>query len=1622
MKIGFPLVLLIISLLVIIASPNFAFSQVNPTTTLSNNVTEGSLEIIGAKIHKPCPLKQTTVKVDISGFAARVNVTQEFENPTSEEIQAIYLFPLSQNSNVDEMTININERIIKGKIQYSKDPQAIYQEAYRNGKVLAFVYQDHPNVFIQSISNIAPRAKIKINLSYIEALKYESSQYEFVFPMVVSRHDISASQNLTNTANAPANVLRDGNNISIEIDLDASMPIESTQSLLHKVELTPITSNKAIIKLKNNDTILNQNFIFKYKVASNQIREGLLTHSSKEGNFFALILQPPEQVTPEQITPKELIFVLDRSSKSKSKLASEKAREVVLLGLNKLYPHDLFNLITFTGKTKTLFPKSVAATPTNLNTAKQSLRFRKGKGATEVIKAIRKALDAPSSEKHLKVVCFITDRYINDEQEIIRQVQKHPNTRVFTFGIDRFVNHYLLDKMALYSRGEAEYLSFKDDSLAVAKRFNEKIYNPLLTNISINWANLPVSDIYPKQILDLFSAKPIVLFGRYNGEASAVIQLKGELAGKQITKEIPIQLSTKEQNQSIAQLWASAQVTDLINDIALTHHKVSLFPLQPEVLKNKNEQITQLGLKYNLLTDTTSFVAVEENPSTEPTLVSPTYSPLQYADIFDSRSSVGCIGYGYGWQRQINIDTPNISTSYDSSYIERLPSSATGNSQTSLALLNPGVIDKGSNLFVNGQQNNNLQIDGIDSNNPQVSSSLISKEAIQEVNIITSNYLAALGNTNGGLISVTAKSGNNQFHGTVYENNRVSALAANDFDNNAQYSKVEKGTFTRNEFGVSIGGPIKKDNTFIFHNSEFTYIRSNSPNIFIVPTQDLLNLSSKQTQDFFKALPLSTAINGQVFTVRQITSKIPSLKPNNLFAQLPKGLPAFGQVITRLSTDNGAGLPQNSYRSATRFDQQVTDRIHFYIRHLVAKENLFASTISASPYKGFNTGQKNLANNLLLAVNIVATPRLVLGSRLGFSRLSKEPILDQQTFTPTLLATTNIPDIAGHPLTLPGFQPSKPFGYQSQSNSIPVSGATNQYQLVQKMVWVVNKHTFEFGADYKRFQDNRTIDFSSAKTQTLGANLAQALDNLLKGQVNSLQLAIDLSKQTQRDLSLAEVSKASRAYRSNQFSFYAQDSFRASSYLIFNFGVHYDYFSVPSNKDKQLALNFYYGKGDNLAEKIRNGQLLTAANSSIKSIYQKDKNNFAPQLGLAWDISKRGKTSLRLGYSLSYIPVSGNDIFKLSQNASNSAIVSLNAGVEMAHLPLSINSLSLLNSNLLRANLNHIDENLTTAYSHNYSVSLEQELTNKSLVFIDYVGTKGVNLYSLANFNRPGYGKFFFSDKESTSRLNNQFANIFTLSNQAKSSYHRLTVGYNKRSWSQVGLLLNAHYSWSHAIDNLDTTSNGFTKGFLDPFNPNLDKGSADVDTRHKFVFNGVWTLPFFSRIYGVRRALFSGYELSYLFTASSGTPFSIYDCSNSLGIGCARLSLATKLNKTAKNLSATNEPNVFNYLDLSNQASLIGNYQSPVLGFSDIGTYPSNMTGRNIFSSPSKWQVDLALVKRISLNDRCKLNLRLEAYNLFNHSNLEVLTSQTDASQTSFIKAKRFGHRQTQLAAKFTF
>ncbi|HJZ80760.1 MAG TPA: hypothetical protein VKD91_10455, partial [Pyrinomonadaceae bacterium] len=341
--------------------------------------------------------------------------------------------------------------------------------------------------------------------------------------------------------------------------------------------------------------------------------------------------------------------------------------------------------------------------------------------------------------------------------------------------------------------------------------------------------------------------------------------------------------------------------------------------------------------------------------------------------------------------------------------------------------------------------------------------------------------------------------------------------------------------------------------------------------------------------------------------------------------------------------------------------------------------------------------------------------------------------------------------------------------------------------------------------------------------------------------------------------------------------------------------------------------------------------------------------------------------------------------------------------------------------------LRHVRQDIGTAYAHFWSASFQHEITPNMVASINYTGSAGRNLYSLENTNRPGSAAVYLGSPIPTSRLNNQYTAINTRGKGGESNYNALVIDFASSQVKTWGLQFTASYTYGHSLDNLSTTfsegANNFNLGLLDPFNPRLDYGSSDYDVRHRFGSSVTWEVPvkwFDNRLL---KQILGGWQLTGIFVMQTGTPFSVFDCTNATTAEsvCPRLIQTAPLAFSEEHNLRTDptSPNRFSFIDLSNQTP--GVYTNPITGNSDFGPYPSNMTARNSFRGPGYWNIDAGLYKNFRITERYNIQFRTEFYNFFNNSNLFIRGDEAEVN-TGFVPAFRSGRRNLQFALKFSF
>jgi len=1045
----------------------------------------------------------------------------------------------------------------------------------------------------------------------------------------------------------------------------------------------------------------------------------------------------------------------------------------------------------------------------------------------------------------------------------------------------------------------------------------------------------------------------------------------------------------------------------------------------------------------------------------------------------------------------VNTETQTVSQNISNQTLMALPIAVVSNPY-SLVVTSGNVSEddpsgRGVGVAINGMRSEttNVLLDGASNNDEFVAArgQAIPIDSVQEFNFLTSDFTAEYGRVGGGVVNLTTKSGTNDFHGSVYEYNRISDLASNSFYNNA--NTLAKGIYARNEFGYSVGGPVKKDKLYFFQSTEWTRVRSSSPSINYIVDPALVALSAPATQNFYATRGAKLVPGATVTAVvtRQDAFNLgedpcgTSPAPGDPCGSIPMSTAMFDKVAFNVPTDAGGGAPQNTYDLVGRGDWNISNKTTLYGRYALYSEVDFPGYVTSSPYAGYNTGQTLHDNNIVVSLTHTFSPTLVSQTKAVYERLNTVQPLGTNPQGPTIYTNgTGEGSFLNYTVAFPGYNPYSP------GTGIPFGGPQNFSEIYEDFSKIHGKHDFRFGGTYTYIHDNRTFAAYGTPGEGLSASSGIAddsMDNFISGTLESFTGAVNPEGHypcaetdspftayvggNPQPIATPECTvtlptsqpQFSRSNRYNEGALYLQDSWKATRRFTVNMGVRWEYFGTQHDKNPNLDSNFYPDFSQpSLPLAIAYGNVSTTPQSNIDGIWGKSWHNFGPRLGFAWDVFGNGKTSLRGGWGISYIRNFGNVTFNIFENPPNYAVVSL-FGSAGTPLPITTSVLGPFSGSsgsipLGSVELRAVNPKITTAYADTFNLDLQREVVPNVVVDIGYSGSKGVHLYDIANVNRPGAGNIYGTYNGADGPCNGagyipacaqglastQYTFINYRSDNGFSNYSSLNTRVTVRNVHHTGLTLVANWTWGHAIDNLSDTfsgsSNDINLGYLDPFDPKLDKGDAQFDNRQRIAISGIWEVPFFHSFHGVAKEIFDGWQFAPIFTARTGNPYSIYDETNDFFYAPFVMLSSPLPRNPQKPIPMAGIPDNYSILNECTEplnppnfgtCAYNSSYVNPIVGYSDWGPFPSNMTGRDSFRSPGDWNIDFGVHKVFKITERYNLEFRGEMFNMANHANLYVSNESYGGGAVingpydpPYIPADYNGNRNVQLAVRLTF
>ncbi len=955
-----------------------------------------------------------------------------------------------------------------------------------------------------------------------------------------------------------------------------------------------------------------------------------------------------------------------------------------------------------------------------------------------------------------------------------------------------------------------------------------------------------------------------------------------------------------------------------------------------------------------------------------------------------------------------------------------------GTLQPGVTPITPGLAQAGGSLregqayAVNGQrpESNNFLIDGADNFNGVDGGFVLEPpvDAIAEFRIFTHTANAEFGHSTGSTTNIITRSGTNQFHGALWEFFRNDALDAKSF------FAEKPEPLKRNQFGGTFGGPVRKDKTFFFGYYEGLRNRQGETLRPTVP-------SLKERQgDFSELCPEGFDSSG--------VCNDPALPDGhqiyNLFAPMPQPIP-FNQVpfINPVSQTLLASYPlpndgldtfiatqtlrQTTDQFGLRFDHYLTSRDTLNFRYIFTQtDRTDPLSTSGANVPGFPVGENQRSQNFVAQGTHTFSPSRI--AQVRFSYLRNKFLFDEHINHTTLasLGFQYAPslDVAIGP---PFIQVS---GFASIGD--PITGPRDTYQnsfdLAGSFTWIRGPHQWKFGGGYQYNQINVLQGIATNGFFVFApAPLTNAFANFLIGQpVFFLQGGGDFP----------------RGLRGHDVNLFAQDTYRVTSRLTFNYGVRYE-LPFPYTEVKNRQNLFVPGSQSVVFPTAPAGLLYPGDPGVPRGLIQTEKKAFAPRIGFAWDPTGGAKWLVSAAYGIFFDPYYTGQGGPLQTPISAPPYLGT-PQISFPNFADPFNGTNPFNGGFTKPmTLLTVDPNLRLPYAQDWNLNVQRSFGSNWLLAFGYVGTKGTKLPRFIEGNPaipvPGQTnsnnadqRRLFSGCTLAQPSPCTYSSAGLIAGITNSIYHGLQTSLTKRLSHDLSFL--ASYTLSKTIDdvssfNITGSASQSTAGENDlaqnPFDLGAERGRSIFDARHRFVLSYQWDLPFLRHSEHWSHYVLAGWQVNGITTFMSGTPFTVYDSTGVSAQGGApeisgfpsdRPNLIGDFTKgTCSNGASAGTPNCwispsgFQQLDPVAQAGQFGN------------------AGRNIAQGPGFHQWDFSASKTFRFTESKDLQFRAELFNIFNHANFGLPNNDLKSQNFGQIQSAQPG-RLVQLALKFLF
>jgi Ca-activated chloride channel family protein len=577
------LAVLIILLIPIAASAQVTLDEVKSGTLLLKTNQPG--------VYVAAPTVETDVDLRVRGLILRGEVTQRFLNPQSSCVEAVYAFPLPEDSAVDTLRMKVGNRVIEGEIQEKEDAKKTYEKAKKEGKKASLLTQERPNLFTVSIANIGPGENVTIAIAYQQNVDYKDGAFRLRFPMTFGpRYMPGDAAPFPAASFVSEDRMR---TIHLTVDLDAGFSLRQVASTYQKIDTTVVSGSRYKISLSG-DASADHDFELVWQPdLGNAPRSAVFTE-----NDYALVMVVPPAVSRGARLPKETIFIIDTSG-SMGGPSIDEAKSALLLAIDRLDLSDTFNIIEFNSDTHLLWTDSRSATAGNVVDAKRWVNALHADGGIEMMPALEAAFRDPSpNENVVRQVIFMTDGQVGNESELFAFIRSHlGRSRLFTVGIGSAPNSHFMRDAARFGRGTFTYIGSANEMQEKMTSLFEKLESPVLTNVELRFDD-PAVEMWPQRIPDLYAGEPVMVAVKFSKPVGRVIA-SAKRGGEAWNDLHNLQVTSEE--SGIGKMWARRKIE------ALTDGEGDV-----------RQQVVELALAHHLVSQYTSLVAVDHTPSGVP--------------------------------------------------------------------------------------------------------------------------------------------------------------------------------------------------------------------------------------------------------------------------------------------------------------------------------------------------------------------------------------------------------------------------------------------------------------------------------------------------------------------------------------------------------------------------------------------------------------------------------------------------------------------------------------------------------------------------------------------------------------------------------------------------------------------------------------------------------------------------------------------------------------------------------------------------------------------------------------------------------------------------------------------